>query len=82
MKYETLQDMPDQEAEDMIEAAHGDLDLCSAFIDSERDDFDEYCRDHGIHHDYEMDHEFDFIESRDDTFFEFAFQWYKEKGKL
>ncbi len=80
-KYQTALDIPTQEFEDMILEAHSDIDITSAFIEANQDDFDEYCYEHGIHHDYAMDHEMDYMESRDEAFFEFVFNWHKRGSK-
>ena len=49
-----------------------DQDCQAAFIEKNYEDFEHYCLNKGIHHDYYCDHEFDYCEAREDDFLEFA----------
>ena len=46
--------------------------LVSLFISDNYDDFEEYCRDRGISHDFYCDYEFDYVLTREAEFIEYA----------
>lgn len=49
-----------------------DENCIQAFIESNYEDFEETMNERGIYHDYYCDHEFDYCESKEEKFLEFA----------
>lgn len=56
-----------------------DIDCQTAFIEKYYDSFEEYCMERGIYKDYYCDHEFDYCESREDVFLDFAANYYDDQ---
>lgn len=54
-------------------------DRCTTeFIERNAEDFDLWCCENGIHHDYACDHELDYLEAHEDDFLDFALEFEEE----
>jgi len=65
-------DQIETELEMRIDDPFDDIDCQTAFIESNYEDFEMWCQDHGWYKDYYCDHEFDYCQAREDAFLEFA----------